>query len=217
MRNVPFNGESVLEVISPGKSRGVVPITGSPFLIGRGETGNDLRLNDSRISRQCAAIISEEGSYRLEDRGHRRGIYVNGKKIDQRILVDGDIITFGVNDSYEIIFRSAAAGTVIQNILSRIESVPGSDTAPSGLGKLNLLLAATSLLHSQLPLDSVLGTMLDHAIAVTNADRGFLLEPDSAERFAFAWPIAAEAYTCRQKALLPARRPCARPLSSNPA
>jgi serine phosphatase RsbU (regulator of sigma subunit) len=35
------------------------------------------------------------------------------------------------------------------------------------------------LLHSQLPLDSVLGTMLDHAISITDADRGILLEPDS--------------------------------------
>src|SRR5437879_896628 len=35
------------------------------------------------------------------------------------------------------------------------------------------------LLHSQLPLDSVLGTMLDHSISITDADRGVLLEPDS--------------------------------------
>jgi hypothetical protein len=40
------------------------------------------------------------------------------------------------------------------------------------LHKLNLLLEATMLLHSQFPLDSVLGTMLDHAISITDADRG---------------------------------------------
>jgi GAF domain-containing protein len=45
-----------------------------------------------------------------------------------------------------------------------------------GLRKLNLLLEATSLLHSQLPLDSVLAKMIDHAIAVTDADRGLLEE-----------------------------------------
>jgi serine phosphatase RsbU (regulator of sigma subunit) len=48
------------------------------------------------------------------------------------------------------------------------------------LSKLNLLLEATSLLHSQLPLDFVLGTMLDHAISITHADRGLLIEPDAA-------------------------------------
>src|SRR5207244_7990564 len=39
-----------------------------------------------------------------------------------------------------------------------------------------MLLEATSLLHSQLPLDSVLAKMIDHAIAVTDADRGLLQE-----------------------------------------
>ncbi len=47
------------------------------------------------------------------------------------------------------------------------------------MNKLNLLLEATSLLHSQLPLDAVLGTMLDHAFSAPHADRGLLIEPDS--------------------------------------
>jgi serine phosphatase RsbU (regulator of sigma subunit) len=34
-------------------------------------------------------------------------------------------------------------------------------------------------MHSQLPLEAVLATMLDHAIVITHADRGMLLEPDS--------------------------------------
>src|SRR5262249_16272171 len=54
-----------------------------------------------------------------------------------------------------------------------------SEPSGGGLRKLNLLLEATSLLHSQLPLDSVLGTMLDHAVAITDADRGLLLEADT--------------------------------------
>jgi sigma-B regulation protein RsbU (phosphoserine phosphatase) len=179
MRQDPSTKESVLEVVSPSRSRHLVTISESPFLIGRGETGNNLQLADTRISRQCAAIICEESSYRLEDRGHRRGIYVNGNKVDHHVLKDGDVISFGLEDSYEIIFRAAAADTTIQTILNRIENVSGDESVSGGLGKLNLLLAATSLLHSQLPLDSVLGTMLDHAISVTNADRGLLLEADS--------------------------------------
>src|SRR6202011_1319011 len=81
--------------------------------------------------------------------------------------------------SYEIIFRSSATDTSIQTILSRIKSISSTDSSPGGLHNLNLLLEATMLLHSQLPLDSVLGTMLDHAISITDADRGLLLEPDS--------------------------------------
>ena len=168
-----------LEVISPNGARTFVRLSESPFNIGRGESGNQLQLTDSRISRQCAAIVSEGDIWFLEDRGHRRGVFLNGKQVSRSILKDGDNISFGLENSYEILFRSALPDTTIQEILSRIQSMPGSTASGGGLHKLNLLLEATMLLHSQLPLDSVLGTMLDHAISITNADRGLLLEPDS--------------------------------------
>jgi len=179
MSELPAVDKTGLEVISPDNARRFVFLSVSPFCIGRGESGNHLQLADSRISRQCAALISEGDLWYLEDRGHRRGVFVSGKQIDRCELKDGDIISFGIEDSYEIIFRSAGADTSIQNILSRIQDLPSTGSSPGGLHKLNLLLEATMLLHSQLPLDSVLGTMLDHAISITDADRGILLEPDS--------------------------------------
>jgi sigma-B regulation protein RsbU (phosphoserine phosphatase) len=179
MSDLPAFDKTGLEVRSPDNTRRFVLLTESPFCIGRGETGNHLQLADSRISRQCVALIYEGNLWFLEDRGHRRGVYVSGKQIDRCELKDGDVISFGLEDSYEIIFRSSAGDTSIQNILSRIQDLPGTGSSPGGLHKLNLLLEATMLLHSQLPLDSVLGTMLDHAISITDADRGLLLEPDS--------------------------------------
>ncbi len=149
------------------------------FFIGRGETGNHLQLTDPRISRQCAAIQFESGRYHLQDRGQRSDLFVNGERIDRRALQDGDVITFGLADSCDIVFRSLAEDSSIPNILSRIGDVSGSSSAPGGLSQLNLLLEATMLLHSQLPLDSVLSTMLDYAITVTHADRDLLLEADS--------------------------------------
>jgi phosphoserine phosphatase RsbU/P len=180
MPNIEAVGENTLEVISPDDSRRMVRISGSPFLIGRGdETGNHLPLEDPRISRQCAAIISDARGCLLEDLGYRRGIFVNGKKVNHYVLVNGDVITFGLDESYEIVFRTRNAEKSIQNMLTRIGGIAGRDTWSAGLGKLNLLLEATSLLHSDLPLESVLGTMLDHAIAITQADRGLLLEVDT--------------------------------------
>src|SRR5467141_1190426 len=179
MSELPAVDKTGLEVISPDSTRRFVRLTESPFCIGRGESGNHLQLADSRISRQCAAIISEGDLWYLEDRGHRRGVFVSGKQIDRCELKDGDVISFGIEDSYEIIFRSSGADTSIQNILSRIQDLPSTGSSPGCLHKVNLLLEATMLLHSQLPLDSVLGTMLDHAISITDADRGILLEPDS--------------------------------------
>ncbi len=182
MPNVEAAGDYSLEVISPNHSRRVVKITGSPFLIGRGdETGNHLALEDPRISRQCAAIVTDARGCILEDRGYRRGLFVNGKKADHYRLNNGDIITFGLEESYEIVFRAKVAEKSVESMLTLIGSITGTGIeAPStGLGKLNLLLEATSLLHSDLPVESVIGTMLDHAIGITQADRGLLLEADA--------------------------------------
>lgn len=172
--------EPVLEIVSPDRSCQFVSVTPVPFLIGRGgDAGNHLQLADRRISRTCAAIVAAEEGYRLEDRGHRHGIFVNGEKSEQKTLHDGDVITFGVADGYEIIFRGTNRAKSIESMLDRIGSMSSStEIFPlGGLSKLNLLLEATSLLHSQLPLESVLTAMLDHTIAITHADRGLLLEP----------------------------------------
>jgi phosphoserine phosphatase RsbU/P len=178
---VPNLAETVLEVVSPDGARRYVRVTQMPFLIGRGaETGNHLQLADRRISRNCAAIVTEASKNYIEDRGQRRGLFVNGEKVESRELQDGDTITFGLDDSYEVIYRSAANASTdsLPHLLTRIEHITSSETTGGGLRKLNLLLEATTLLHSQLPLDTVLGHMLDHAVSVTDADRGLLLEAD---------------------------------------
>src|SRR5580704_7946412 len=172
------NGETGLEVVAPDGSRRFVRVAESPFLIGRaGETATHLQLRDPRISRRCAALVSEDGRCHLEDRGQRHGIFVNGEKVTRRVLEDGDVISFGVENFYELIFRSSLHDTTLPELLSRIDILSSSDAPAGGLHKLKLLLEATSLLHSRLPLEAVLGTMLDHAISVTDADRGYLLEP----------------------------------------
>jgi len=172
--------ETILEVERPGGAPESIVVSQTPFLIGRGsETGNHLVLEDPRISRRCAVIVEVDDGYLLEDRGHRLGIWVNGSRIAQKILVDGDAIEFGLEDSPKIVFRRRPSQHYVNSMLTRLGSLPAIETAAGGgLSRLNLLLEATSLLHSALPLESVLGTMLDHAMSVTNAARGLLLEAD---------------------------------------
>jgi len=174
--------EAVLEVVSPDGARRYVRVTQTPFLIGRGaETGNHLQLSDRRISRNCAALVIEANHFYIEDRGQRRGLFVNGEKVESRELQDGDSISFGLEDSYEMIFRaSSSADDSVPQLLTRIEHITSSEHTGGGLRKLNQLLEATALLHSQLPLDEVLANMLDYAVSITDADRGLLLESDAA-------------------------------------
>ena len=106
---------------------------------------------------------------------------MNGHRIAKKVLHDGDTISFGHGDATKLIFRTTAGAATVANMLTRMGSLHNGEGAHagSGLSKLNLLLEATALLHSHLPLNSVLSAMLDHAIAITKADRGLLLEPDS--------------------------------------
>jgi len=181
---VPLAGEAVLEVVSPDGARRYARITQTPFMIGRGvETGNHLQLSDRRISRNCAAVVIEANRFYIEDRGQRRGLFINGEKVDSRELQDGDSITFGLDDSYEIIFRSAKGtdSDSLPQLLTRMEHITSSEPSGGGLIKLKRLLEASALLHSQLPLDEALSHMLDHAVSVTDADRGLLLEKDATD------------------------------------
>jgi phosphoserine phosphatase RsbU/P len=177
MPDGPASGEAQIELISPENTRRSVPLTESPFLIGRGDAGNQLAIPDRRISRTCAAIVSADRQYTLEDRGNQLGVFVNGERVSgKRALRDGDVVTFGIEDSYRVVFRSASPESTIEHLLTRMGRITTSESSPIGLGKLNLLLEATMLLHSQLPLDAVLEAMLDRAITVTDAERGLLLE-----------------------------------------
>src|SRR6266852_3691123 len=178
----PLASEAVLEVVSPDGARRYARVTQTPYMMGRGaETGNHLQLSDRRISRNCAAVVIEANRFYVEDRGQRRGLFVNGEKVDSRELQDGDSITFGLEDSYEIILRSGKSSDAdsLPQLLTRMEHITSSEPTVGCLVKLKRLLEATSLLHSQLPLEVVLGHMLDHAVSVTDADRGLLLEADA--------------------------------------
>ena len=176
MTDTPAPGEAVLEVVSPENTRRSVPLTESSFSIGRGEVGNHLAIPDRRISRNCAAIFFEGGQHVLEDRGNQLGVFINGERITKRNLHEGDVVTFGVENSFQIVYHSSAPEITVENLLTRMGRISTTETSPVGLGKLNLLLEATMLLHSQLPLDAVLEAMLDRAITITNAERGLLLE-----------------------------------------
>ena len=74
----------------------VVLITGSVFGVGRLPT-SELCLRDSGVSRRHARFVWKGESYGLEDIGSGNGTYVNGKRIADQTLADGDIVQFGPN------------------------------------------------------------------------------------------------------------------------
>jgi len=171
-----------LEVLFSEHSPKLVPVNELPFLIGRGhENGNQLSLEDLRISRKCAVISQGASGILIEDLGQRGGIFVNGEAVKLRLLADGDRIRLGTDEGCQLVFRLPSDTVSQEQAETKFRSILGSlgNDSSEELNGLRLLLEATSLMNSQLPLESVLATMLDHAIVITQADRGMLLEPDA--------------------------------------
>ena len=171
----PAAGPASLVVVDPNGHRKRVPVDPIPFLIGR-QPENHLILRDSRVSRSHARIVVENGVYVLEDIGSRHGTFVNGKRVQRKVLENTDRVEFGAQDSYQLLF--ALDGAELKRLM---EQVGGGEqaAAPLGVGsnlaKLRAILDLARTLQSSFSIDEVLASVVDTALTITGAERGFLL------------------------------------------
>ena len=165
-------------VIDPNGHRSRVELTPLPFNIGR-QADNHLILRDSRASRVHARIVRQGGEYTIEDAGSRHGVYVNGKRVESQALRSSDRIEFGFPDSYQLIF--AMEGAELSRLIDQFGAhekpgpVGGTPGAGANLAKLRAILDVARTLQTGLSLQDVLNSVVDAALAVTGAERGFLL------------------------------------------
>lgn len=172
--DVPRTGSLV--VVDPNGHRTRVELRPLPFKIGRHQE-NHLILRDSRASRNHAQIVLENGEYVLEDEGSRHGTYVNGQRVEGRLLLrTGDRIDFGFPDSYQLLFATETAE--LNRLMEQLsQPAKGVDPAPGGTGlaKLRAVLEVGRTLQSSFSMDDVLAAVVDAALTVTGCERGFLL------------------------------------------
>ena len=57
--------------------------------------GNDVMLDDARVSREHAVITMDGAFVLIEDLGSRNGVFVNGRKVTIDALASGDVVTIG--------------------------------------------------------------------------------------------------------------------------
>jgi len=62
------------------------------YLLGRSKTQADLRLDDSNVSRQHAAIERVGDGWYVVDLGSTNGVYVGGQRVTRHRLASGDVI-----------------------------------------------------------------------------------------------------------------------------
>ena len=79
---------------------------GSGIRIGRESAICEIVLENPKVSRLHAEVVSIDGKVMLIDRNSSNGTYVNDEKIDRRYLRDGDIIHFGGRNAIAVAFHA---------------------------------------------------------------------------------------------------------------
>ncbi|MFZ0855226.1 MAG: SpoIIE family protein phosphatase [Candidatus Acidiferrales bacterium] len=167
-----------LLILDPAGVRREATVTSFPFRIGR-QTGNELVLRDSRISRQQAQLTMANGACILEDLGSRHGTFVNGERVNgQCSLSAKDSIDFGMPDSFKLIYLGDEA--TLEELIEQVEKPAPATPGAQGLYHLGVLLEVARTLGSGLSLEDVLSAVVDAAIRITRTERGVLLLTDEA-------------------------------------
>ena len=147
--------------------RRIVTIEKVPFLVGR-RVGSDLHLPSAEVSRDHAEIVSNGDGYLIRDRGSRYGTFVNDTEVEEQPLVHGDRIRLGRSGGAEIVFLLASGDQATE----RGTAVVGD------LRQLATLLEGLRALSSTRVLDDVMTLVMDAAISVGGAERGFIMLAD---------------------------------------
>ena len=151
--------------VNDGLGQRIVPINKELLCIGR-RTESDLRLVGSDVSREHAEIVKQNGDWILRDKGSRYGTYVNGEAVTEHKLTHGDRVQFGRASGADVVFLTGEGPAHTDR---------SHASAVNDLRQLAALLESLRALGSGRVLDEVLALVLDAAIDVAGAERGFIM------------------------------------------
>ncbi len=152
-------------VITDALGRRTIPIERAQLTFGR-RSECDVRVTGADVSRQHAELINQDGRIILRDAGSKFGTFVNGEKITERELKPGDNIGLGQTSDTVIVFAVGDDGMSGEHLAT---------SAASELRHMAALLEGLRAIGSGKVLEEVLALVLDSAIDVTGAERGFIM------------------------------------------
>jgi serine phosphatase RsbU (regulator of sigma subunit) len=191
--STPTGDQLVLVVVEGGDRRTLV-LEHSPFTVGR-KTDRDVIIADPRVSRDHAHFVREADGVYVVDQGSLHGTFVNGEKVTRRKLGRNDRVEFGAQGSAYVVFSpDRSPSSAAQQFLSQFSTWKPASGAGSDLEMLNVFLEAARKLNTSGVLDDVLHTLLEAALRLTHAERGFvfLRQPDGELRLAAGRDKAGE-------------------------
>jgi phosphoserine phosphatase RsbU/P len=156
-------------------------ISGPRFSIGRSSNSN-LVLGQMGVSRSHAEVLFQEGKYLLRDLGSKLGTYLNGAMIEESRLSNGDRIQFGGPQGMTLFFQE---GDLLHSLLSISDSKSEINLSIRDFREIGMLLATFRALSSIPLLDDLLALVVDTAIQLAGAERGFIMLKEDDDKLTF--------------------------------
>src|SRR3989454_8509728 len=100
----PGSGVFPTLVFVQGNEQRTINLDHSPFTVGR-KMDKDLVIADPRVSRDHALIVSENGQFFVVDQGSKHGTFINGERVERKLLERNDRVEFGARDSIYVVFH----------------------------------------------------------------------------------------------------------------
>ncbi len=154
--------------VTDAQGRRFFPLEKEVFTIGR-RTAADLQIGSTDVSRDHAEILRNGSQYVLRDRGSRYGTFVNGEQVTERTLLSGDKIRLGRTEAIELVFQGTGDPP------SGLRDTLRDTTDFADLRQMAGMLDGLRALGSGRVLGEVLTLVMDSAINVTKAERGFVM------------------------------------------
>jgi len=125
--------EARIEILKGNDSGAQFKVTGVKVLFGR-SSESDIVITDPSASRTHAELLKIGDKFLLKDLRSSNGVFLNGKKISESILVPGDMFTIG-NHAYRYIEVEAEPSPQPEVMQPRMEgTIPGISMSSSGTG-----------------------------------------------------------------------------------
>lgn len=185
-------------------------LDGGPLLIGR-DPAAKVRLSDTEVSRRHAELTLSPEGYRLRDLGSVNGTLVNGRAIQDVLLISGDRMLLGQTQMVYVgagqlksapgflaerinLLARKGEGGITGTVVSRMPAEEGDRLLRGGgqgegewlrrsLANLGVMYETASAINHILDLDELLNRILELVFRSMDADRGCVLlaDPDSPE------------------------------------
>ena len=161
-------------VVIDGGSQSVYRFEMPEVLIGR-SIENDLRLNSGLVSRRHCRITLDHGAIWIEDLSSANGTVYKGERIVRTRIADHDEFLVG-GSRIRIELDASEASKVESPATMPIEGLQTQDgTGDKDVDRLATFARIATLLAAETELKPLLELIVDSAVALIEAERGFLL------------------------------------------